>query len=182
MVSFARALPLLLVSVACSGVAGPEAAAGPDSGTFTTDAAAYTAKASGSLLGNPIYSVTVVARFTNPGTSTIYLARCYPDSPTPIYGVALVGQTDSWGAAYNPAWACVGHDKQIAVRPGETRVDTLKLTGPNAFEGSTNKGFGVTAGRFKLTYGTQSCTGDGECPLRDESLNSSNEFTIRLPQ
>ena len=125
------------------------------------------------------YGFQVIARFENRSARTLYLARCYPDSPTPIYGVRLVDGTDRWGSAYDGAWACVGHDEQIEVRPGAARTDTLQLIGPGAFDGRTGEAFGTLVGRMRLVYEVQSCRGDGACRL-DRRAGESGTFTVEL--
>ena len=129
----------------------------------------------------PTYGFDLIARYENRTGRTVFLARCYPDSPHPIYGVELVGQKDDWGAAYDRAWACVGHENPIAVAAGETRADTLHMTGPNAWPHGSGQHFGVLEGRFRLRYGAQSCRSEIGCELPD-SLQRSNEFEVRLSQ
>ena len=126
-----------LVMLACSALACADAPTevaserrahlGASDGSFTTDRAVYVAEA---VDGEPAYRryrFRLVARFTNTTDHPVYLARCYADTPTPVYGVEQLDPiVDSWGSAYNPAWACVGHDMQIEVMPGATREDTWR--------------------------------------------------------
>ena len=137
------------VLASCSGVNEPLSGNFGEPG-LTTDASEYTAHVIDDGFGPSRYSFQVIARFHNATSSTIYLARCYPDTPYPIYGVSAVGEPPSaGGAAYDPVWACVGHDRQIAVPAGSTRTDTLTIAGPNAFDGITHVGIGRTEGRFR---------------------------------
>lgn len=122
------------------------------------------------------YTFDLVAQFENSSARTVYLARCYPDSSNPIYGLELVGRVDEWGAAYNRAYACVGHENPIAVGPGKTRTDTLTIIGPNAF---TDEPLGVLEGRFRLFYQAQSCRAETGCDLPFVP-GSSAEFEVRL--
>lgn len=109
----------------------------------------------------------VVAQFTNQGDTPLFLARCYPVSPGPMFTVELLEAVDAWGAAYDPVWACVGHDEQFLVQPGETRTDTLLLAGPNVYHGITRQSRVALSGRMRLRYSVQRCTGDGACLLRE---------------
>lgn len=144
---------------------------------LSTDRASYTATYEDGDGSYRRYGFTVVARYTNRTKAPIYLARCYPDSPHPIYGVNLVEDDDSWRAWYNGAWACVGHESQIVVPSGGTRVDTLRLSGPTAWDGVTGQPLGVSSGRMQLAYEVQSCRGDGECRL-PRAAGLSNEFEV----
>jgi hypothetical protein len=125
---------------------------------------------------HPSYGFQVVTRFVNLTTRTVYLARCYPDSPYPLYSVELVDPEDEWGAAYNGAWACVGHENPIAVAPGSTRTDTLHLTGPNfwSWDGQHD---GVLEGRFRLRYRAKSCRAEIGCELPGD-VARSNTFEV----
>lgn len=150
----------------------------PPPGVFTTNSTSYRGRLVDSVY--KVYKFTVVTRYTNPTSSTIYLERCYPASPIPIYGVLLVSPADSV-SAYSPAWACVGHEHQIGVPPGATRVDTLELTGPNAFDNHTFVGLGVLEGRMRLGFSPMSCSDiNDRCPINVDSLRYSNEFTVQI--
>jgi len=125
------------------------------------------------------YGFTIHARLENRGATTVYLARCYPNSGQPVFSVELNGEGDNKGAAYNGVWACVGHDRQIQIRPGEVRTDVLHLRGPNSFDGLTGEPFGTLAGKMQLRYEVQSCRGDGACKL-GRNAGESNFFTVKL--
>jgi hypothetical protein len=154
----------------------------PITGSLTTNDTSYVASRESG--GGPIarYGFTLVARYHNPTKAPIYLARCYAASKTPLYDVRLVQSNRSSGSAYSPVWACVGHDKQIVVKPGATRVDTIAISGPATWSGLTKKPIGVLEGRFRLGYSPQSCPGDGKCEIVVDSLRYSNEFTVHLAQ
>jgi hypothetical protein len=125
------------------------------------------------------YEFTVVARFTNHATTTVYLQRCYPDSPTPIYGVTMAEEREGTTSGWGLPWACVGHDRPFEVRPGETRTDTLHVIGPNAFSGPTGEPTGTLVGRMRLRYEVRTCRDGGDCLLRD-GTGRSNVFEVRL--
>jgi len=129
----------------------------------------------------PIYGFDLVAQLENKTGRTVYLARCYPNSLHPTYGVELLGQEDDGGAAYNAAWACVGHENPIAVAPGATRIDTFHIAGPNAWPSGSSQHFGVLEGWFRLGYQAQFCRAQTGCDLPD-SLARSNEFEVQLAQ
>ena len=144
----------------------------PD-GAFTTDATSYVA------VGIPRgrYRFTVISRFENRGAATLYLGRCYPNSPHPLFGVELATPT-SQKSAYSGIFACVGHDKQFAIQPGVVRIDTLQVQGPNAFDGHTHEPLGVTNGEFRLYFDVRLAPGDG-APSAPNGLHLSNTFRVR---
>jgi hypothetical protein len=154
-------------------------------GTFTTDSTAYTARPARQAGDTTEYAFTVVTRLENRGDVPIYLGRCYPNSPEPIYGVQRLDTTAAPQrmrdrAAYDPIWACVGHDYPFEVPPGTARVDTLRLTGPNAWDGVTHEGLGHLEGRFRLAYRVGACPPrSGRC-ARPDALWYTNAFTVRL--
>ncbi len=123
-----------------------------------------------------ILGFLVVAQFANQGDTPLFLARCYPGSPGPIFTVEVLETGDAWGAAYGAVWACVGHDEQFLVQPGETRTDTLQLAGPHVYDGITRQSRGALSGRMRLRYSVQRCTGDGACLLREGI--PSNVFSV----
>ena len=170
---------LFLVGLLLSGC-GPSPAPVDDSYPVTTDRTVYTARPLfPCTAANCAYGFTVVASYENRTDRPLYLARCYPDSPTPIYGVRVVDPEDE-EAAYSPVWACVGHNWAIPVQPGETRVDTLEVVGPNAFDGETGVPFGVLEGEFYVSYQVQICPEeDLRCFLVD-AAGYSNNFEVKL--
>ena len=167
-------LPLLLAGCSLLSDSEPSSEQLP----LHTDQTAYVAQQErgGS---HPSYGFEVVTRFVNLTTRTVYLARCAPNSPYPIYSVELVDQEDEWGAAYNPAWGCSGHENPIAVAPGATRTDTLHLTGPTIW--SWDGRHGVLEGRFRLRYRAMSCRAEAGCVLPGD-VARSNTFEVTLSQ
>ena len=145
-------------------------------GAFTTDATGYTAyRLPGGL---PRYQFRLVSRFQNQGAATVYLGRCFPESPTPLFSVVSTTAAES---GYAQPWACVGHDQQFAIRPGEARVDTLLVQGPNMFEGGTSTPIGVSQGNFRLYYDVRLAPGDGAPPAPD-AITLSNAFRVRTSE
>jgi hypothetical protein len=130
-------------------------------GLLTTDSASYTANP----VGYNSAEVRVVTLLRNNSDSPITLERCYPTTPYPIFGVGLVSPANTEGAAWNPNWACVGHDSPIVVAAHSTRTDTLVLRAPNSADGITGRPFGVFSGKFQIQIGDF----------------RSNEFEIKLP-
>jgi len=119
------------------------------------------------------YGFTVVAEFTNLTDRNVFLGRCYPDSPTPMFSV----YGDGFGSAYSGVWACVGHKNQFRVKPGQSRVDTLHLRGPSRW--SAGEPQGELEGRVRLRYFVGYCTDD--CPDEaPDSLSSSDFFEVTL--
>jgi hypothetical protein len=145
--------------------------------TLRTDSTTYTATLIGGEGSYRTYGVTLVARFTNGTSRPVYLDRCYPGTPYPIYGI--VSSEPSLESAYNPVWACVGHDQPIVVRAGETRTDFLQIAGPNMWDGHTKEPMGALVGRYRLTYSVNSCADGYPCDV-SARIRGSNEFEIRL--
>jgi hypothetical protein len=143
---------VILSASACNST--PQSPSGETPGSqpaLTTDRTSYLATNAGGEGAYRMYVVTVVARFINPLDHPVYLERCFPNTPHPTYAVLpAAGEAES---GYNPVWACVGHDRQIVVLAGATRVDTLVLNGPNSWDGHTNEPFGSLEGLFALSYG-----------------------------
>jgi hypothetical protein len=167
---------LLFVSlVACGAPVASDELTSPI--TLQTDRAAYSASLIGGEGTYRTYTVTVVAQFTNRTALPVYLERCYPDTPYPIYGI--VSAEEGREAAYNPVWACVGHDRPIVVSGGKTRTDSLHLSGPNAWDGRTNQPFGDLVGRFRLSYAVGTCRAVSRCEVPGQ-VGESNEFEVRL--
>lgn len=167
MILRARMSPLAALLLACGD------ALGPGDGSLTTDSQRYVATDDDEN-APPRYSFTIITQFTNTASDTVYLGRCMPDSPGPLFSVELVAPSNDEGSAFSMAWACVGHHLQLAVAPGAVRVDTLRLTGPSAYEGS--RAMGVLEGTHRLRFLVQSCRGDGAC-IRDD-MGVSNTFVV----
>jgi len=130
-------------------------------------------------LGNTCsYVFTLVARYENRTADTLYVSRCYPRDPTPMYGVETIDDTAD--AAYDPVWACVGHDSPIVIAPSAARVDTLRIEGPHSFDGKTNAPMGRFEGGFRLLYQVSSCwRGRTKCQLLPE-WQRSGTFRVHL--
>ena len=162
--------------LACSFVGCRENPIGPLPTTLVTDAATYSA-----AVGDPIgaarhHSFTVIARFTNTSRHTVHLSRCFHDTPYPIYYIDTVNRIPE--AAYSPSWGCVGGN-YFDVAPGASRVDTLPITAPWAFDGRTGEPFGVFEGDFVLIYPMYACLdGTPECREPLHELARSGVFTV----
>jgi len=163
-----------LTATACSDLGfGP----GWDDPQIVTDQASYTARVIEENGTWTQYGFTLVARFTNKTKDDLYLGRCFPDTPIPIYGVKSVDDPEGWGAGYSFAWACVG-ENGFLIEPGESRVDTLQMHGPNAWSGKTGEPYGVLEGRFRLVYSVRYCLDCRDRP--PEELRVSNVFRVTL--
>lgn len=165
------AAPLL----SCGAVTSPVDDLGPvPNGAFTTDATGYVAAR---IPGEDRYRFTVISRFQNRGSATLYLGRCFPDSPQPLFSADLAAP-GAQESAYSSFFSCVGHDQQFAIPPGAVRFDTLQVAGPNAFDGRTHAPIGVTSGDFRLFFDVRLAPGDG-APSAPDSLQRSNAFRVR---
>lgn len=129
------------------------------------------------------YHFTLVSRFENRSQKAIYLGRCFPDSKQPLFSVVNADSASSGDfknePAYGQVWACVGHDRQFEILPGQVRVDTLDVEGPNGFNGITGEPHGHVEGTFRLYFEART--------KRDERSSSipyrnrvSNPFTVRI--
>ena len=148
----------------------------PD-GSLMTDATGYVAKSLGGAGPFVQYEFAVETRFENRSTAPVFLARCFPDSPQPMYGIVAA---DSSGiqSAYAPFWGCVAHNDQFQILPGAVRVDTFLVRGPTASDAANPEGIGVTSGVFRLMLFVASAPGDG-APAAPGALGISNAFVVR---
>ncbi|OLE57098.1 MAG: hypothetical protein AUI36_14990 [Cyanobacteria bacterium 13_1_40CM_2_61_4] len=137
-----------------------------------TDDTAYVAFPSG-VGQDRRYGFTVVAHYENRTTAPLYLDRCSSNSPSPIYGVQVVDGAGT--AAYDPIWAC-GAGSPILVEAGATRSDTLRIAGPNMWDG-TGAPVGTLEGEFRLYYEVRTCANDVQCR---SSVAPSNPFRVQL--
>jgi len=123
------------------------------------------------------FRFTVITRFQNRGAVPLYLGRCFPNSPTPIFGVEAADGS-STQSAYDRMWACVGHDQQFEVLPGAVRIDTLVVEGPTMIDGYSHLPIGVFEGAFLLHFDVQLARGDGGVRALD-AVSRSNAFIVR---
>jgi hypothetical protein len=155
-------------------------------GTLTTDSMVYTARPTGRAGNSTQYAFTVIARLANRGDAPLYVPRCYPTSPGPVYGVQLLdtAATPQPGtanrAAYNRMWGCVGHNNPIEVSPGAVRIDTLRLVGPTMWSGQGGEGIGRVEGRFRLSYQVGVCRRRSDLCRDLPSTWYSNAFAVRV--
>lgn len=173
-----------MVFLSCHSVTEPPGYTGPTNlgpvpnGPFTTDVTGYIARLVPGSAPQTQYRFTVISRYENRGSVSLYLGRCFPTSPQPLWSVGLA-DTSETGFAYVQIWACVGHDQQFELAPGAVRVDTLQILGPNAFDHNTHQPLnGITNGQFCLYYDVRLAPGDGaaSAPM---SVRLSNAFVVR---
>ena len=171
--------PILAALLALAGCASALDPVGEDS-ALRTDQAAYVARYLAGEGPYRQYGFTLVARFENRTGGPVYLERCYPNTPYPSFGVELVGGDGrAPESGYDPVWACVGHESQIVVQPGDTRVDTLRIRGPNGWDGYTKEPQGEMEGSFRLVYQAGTCRDVIRCQLPAEA-RTSNLFEVRV--
>jgi hypothetical protein len=145
--------------------------------TLRTDRTVYNVAPRGEAGVYRTYAASVVVQLTNGMTGPLYLHRCLPDTPYPIYGI--VSAEPGLESAYDPVWACVGHSHPIVVRAGETRQDVLLIIGPNAWDGRTREPLGSLTGRFRVSYAVGICPEVFGCEV-PARFQESNEFEVRL--
>lgn len=167
---------LALAFGGCSLIDGPEPSA--SNVRFSTDQSAYVAER---FQGEPIprFRFAVVARFENASGRAIYLTRCDANTSTPSFGVVLDDPADDEGAAYDEVWVCAGYGQPIVVSAGASRVDTIWVSGPNAFISGTRRHYGILEGTFRLYYDARTCSEGVGCEL-DDSISVSTPFVVSL--
>jgi len=135
----------------------------------------------GRRIGPPAsgFEFTIVADYRNPTSDTLFIENCGPGSTRPIYQIIPSSGIESVESAFDPAWACVGHDEQLALAPGAVRVDTFMISGPTGFSAITLEPHGFFEGWWRLTYFVGTERGDGS-PLAEQSVGLSNVFEIRV--
>jgi hypothetical protein len=181
MFRFASLLLLLVIS-SCpvAKEKAPLAIVRPAEVTIQTDQTEYVAQYDRTVGPQDIYGFTVSARFENRTEAPIYLARCYPDAPNPIYNVALDnGRGIYESVGYRTVQGCVGHDNHIIVQPGETRTDQLLIRGPNSWSDDSAVPKDALAGQFRLIYTAHFCPELIRCE-RPDAMQYSNVFTVRV--
>lgn len=152
-VPHASELPNVHVDVALTPIDRPRRGALPSPQVDRTE---YTAAYVGGEGQARTYAFTIIARYENPTADTLYISRCLPRDRTPEYGVEAIDDATA-ESAYDPVWACVGHGFPIVVAPHAARVDTLRIEGPNVFDGKTIEPLGNLEGEFRLIYTVGSC-------------------------
>lgn len=125
------------------------------------------------------YKFTLIATYQNRRSDTVYVDRCKPLDRTPKYDIEPFPDTTQ-RAAYARMWACVRHDSPIVIPPRATRVDTLKIVGPRAWDGRTNSPLGKLEGDFRLVYEVRPCHGGRPNCLASSEFQSSQAFRVRL--
>ena len=134
------------------------------------------------------YGFRIRARFVNRRDVPVYLPRCYPQDQHPMYGVRYAGPDSLGGplgsrteSAYDPIWACVGHDRPIVVPPGTVRTDVLEVSGPSSWTSYGLQRGGKEEGAFRLHYQASLCPDDAYSPgcRVPESERASAVFTAR---
>jgi hypothetical protein len=187
---FSQLLALALVGCSPTSYSSPEATRSPQASVtpsfvLRTDRDDYLANPEKPVDEQRIYGFTLIARFENRTQEPVYLDRCYPNSPNPMYAILMADESEEHSAAYSPNWACVGHNNPILVEPGQTLEDRLHVSGPNVWESDGGAYKGALEGRFRLVYRTRFCREqpsiDHECD-RPEVGAQSNVYTVRLDQ
>ncbi len=139
-----------------------------------TNATGYLAQRTDSVYGR--YRYTVITRYENRGTTPLYLGRCFPETPQPLFSVDLSDRSQG-ESAYTQIWACVGHNKQFQIVPGAVRIDTLVVEGPNTYQGGTTIGYGKVRGTYRVRFLVRTSAGDG-APDANQALGLSNPFIV----
>ena len=166
------------VGLACTTTTDLSRDLGPvPDGSLMTDATGYVAHVTGIAPPAQEFQFTVIARFENRSAAAVFLARCFPTSPQPIYAI-VTADGSATEVAYNPDRACVGHSNQFQILPGAVRVDTFLVRGPNAFDEIKQQAIGVTSGEFRFDAVRGKRSGRRR-PSAPGSLGISNAFVVR---
>lgn len=170
---------LTLAACAADSAFGPPIERGNE--MIQTDALEYVATLRGGSGAHKRYGVKIVATFTNRTEMPLWLERCFPTSPQPMYNISIDEQQNgadfSKMPMYSYAHACVGHDQQFRVEPGAQRTDTLDVSGPNTWQ--NDKPLGRSDGRMRISYIVSTCRGDLPCPLVGFETRS-HPFDMRI--
>jgi hypothetical protein len=157
----------------------------PEEVTIQTDQTEYVAQFDSTLNKQDRYKFPLVARFENRTGVPIYLARCYPNTPYPIYNVrpdngkGVESSSNSLDNPYAAFVACVGHDNPIIVQPGEIRVDNLTISAPNGWSDDFLIPKDKLNGQFRLIYHAHFCRKRYNCK-RPDTVQYSNIFTVHV--
>lgn len=149
-----------------------------DAPLIHTDAAEYVAVHIAGSGPAASYAFTVIATLENGTPRNLYLARCSPGIERPIWSVDLVNGDDPSGSGYSPAWGCTGNEP-FRMRPGESRTDTLRLSGPTSYDGVTGASFGALEGTMRLGYDIR-LSAHGDPPNTPRLMRTSNTFEVSL--
>lgn len=168
---------VLLLAASTVALTGCSEGTGPGSddlaASLRTDLTSYDATYVGGEGAYQRYGFELIATFSNQGTGTLYLLRCAPDSKVPLFQLRGIGIE----SGFNRAFACLGHDKHLAVEPGATRVDTLSINGPTEWSGDSH--VGSLEGDFELHYFVAPCPS----ACGDEAVGGwgvSNRFRVQV--
>lgn len=168
-----RSAPVFLAFALAACAPASDPAPGPAGHSaelsLRTDRAAYEARYVEGEGNHRRFGFRLVARFENRTGAAVFLDRCEPNSPRPIYSVEATDPARRGGFGYSPVWACAAHNRPIVVPPGAVRVDTLRIAGPNAWDGRTGERLGPMDGEFRLVYQSG-----------PRALVRSKAFTVRL--
>ena len=163
---------LVVLFAGCSVFTGVD---GTNEVALTTDSRHYTVSVIHPSPSVTWYTVSVVTRYRNFTRDTVFLERCDPTSRTPTHGVSYLGSPTA-PAGYGAGWACKGHESHLAVAPGDVRVDTLLLVGPNSYDQMV-----ALEGSFRLYFVPMTCR-SGNCEIEEDRLRASNTFHLTLPK
>jgi len=125
---------------------------------------------------SPRYGFRVVATFENRTERVIIVPHC----GVPKYRFIAQGPNEGEVSAYTPVRGCPELEPDT-LAPGESRIDTLHVQGPNLWGGMPRTGIGVRQGRFRISYDV-SFRGRGSdlrAPAPD-SVAISNEFLVEI--
>lgn len=172
-------IPILFASCAIVGDE-PWAEIDLDDIAIETDQSSYIAERA-TELELQAYTFILISQFKNNSERTLYLARCRSSSVHPNYDIKLMDEESSSISAYSGFENCAGRTDPIMIHSGQARIDTLQISGPNAWENGTNEPIGVLQGTFRVVYDALTCPAGDRCEIPD-SLAWSNEFEIKLAE
>lgn len=117
------------------------------------------------------HQFTVLARYHNRTSAPVYLNQC----GGVVYHVLPKNPRDE-DSAYNRGWRCPGTEP-IEVLPGEVRLDSIRLGGPNAYTSTGGEKIGRLEGHFRLVYEIGTCPEVSRCLIPIEERRS-NAFRV----
>lgn len=134
----------------------------------------------------PVYEFEIVARYQNLTGQIIYFESCSENANRPFGGLNLLTPGEKTQSAYSGICAGFGF---IGIEPGETRVDTVQISGPSTWKFGTNEPFGAVEGGYHLEYPlAHTCLNDegtfigNDCQTSESEVPASKEFEVKLAE
>jgi len=134
----------------------------------------------------PVYEFEIVARYQNLTDQTLYFESCSENANRPFGGLKLLTPGEKTQSAYSEVCAGFGF---VGIEPGESRSDTIRISGPSTWKFGTNEPLGETEGVYRLEYPlAHTCLNEegtfvgDNCRMQESDIPASNEFDVKLAE